>query len=304
MNDSEITTGLSAFNANSLEGAIHTLRDMTTVALGIRDITQSENAPFLILPEGYTVHDLEDFMPRPRRAEQKVQIGSLQSLADYINVHGTSYTAVFANPDPAKMGIVAIIDYHNQVYGPDWAAHTATWRCQESENWKTWTGAGINGQWQDQEKFALFLDANIEDVVSIDLEIGGERKSTPSAATLLTIARKLKAIRNAKWEAGEHQENGDGQINWTQETKGKVTGHDDMVIPDYFAVALPVFVGAQPIATRVRFLYQIGEQGKLQLRVDLPARERVRQKAFEDALADLRNRLNNPDIQVFMGSPG
>lgn len=278
------------------QAAVKTI--IETIAASALQATKIGETPFLVVPEDYQLHDLEKVLPAPRRAVQAVTVQSLDSLADYVNRFGTGHTAVFCDSTEGKQSITAVIDYHTPAT-PAWCGHTATWGCKTTIEWNRWME--VDGAWMPQEKFALFMEAQAQDIVAAEIGFEGDKRRTPTAAAMLTIARKLRAERSARWEAGEHKENGDGMLAFTQETKGQVKGRGDLVIPEYFAVSLRVFEGSEPSVTPVRFMYAVGDDGKLSLRVDIPAKQRVRQVAFEDARAALADKIENKQIGIYMG---
>lgn len=265
--------------------------------------SNAPSIPALLMPEGYKAELFDRHLPRPTRAVQRVGLAGAGDLVEYVRRFGTPNTAIFADPTKDGCKVVAVIDYH----GPDapaWGSHTATWTARNTAEWAAWKER--HGKWFDQSDFATWLDANLDDVVQIaqpgftPAEAGEAAPLTPAAAHLLMIARKLRGKKNQQWEAGEHAENGDGMQGFTQITTG--SAGDGVAIPDYFGVALRVFEGCEPFAQRVRFLFQVvGDSKKLQLRVDLPAMDRVHDMAFREAVKGIHDAL--PGVPFYHGAP-
>lgn len=126
--------------------------------------------PYVALPEGYSVNDLESLLPQPARKRAKVVMLDAPSFIAYAKKHGSlDNCTLYADVDyeAAKCSIVAVVNDHgSDVDQAQWRDHQATFQPKLSHEWKCWTQ--FNKQAQDQAKFAAFIEDNMGDIASID----------------------------------------------------------------------------------------------------------------------------------------
>jgi uncharacterized protein YfdQ (DUF2303 family) len=274
--------------------------------------------PAVVVPEGYRVEMYPQLLDNPTRIQQKTTHASLSSLAAYVIRHNLGAAAIFADPTAGRFRVEAVIDYHTELRPVNeplaaWCEHRATWKAEPSKEWEEW--AAIDGKWINQDEFAAFIDAHIDDIVVASLDVAGDTITTPSQAKMLTIARKAVGEKNSTYKAGEMAENGDHQSHSRQITITKVgKGDDSFEVPEYFAIAIPAFIeiaaAAVPTPQRARLLTAVTEAGKLQFQVRLPAADRIRRAAFYDAVAALAKQLETvpetgaiPAPPIYFGNP-
>jgi uncharacterized protein YfdQ (DUF2303 family) len=287
------------------------IQRLADAASEIRRIGPND-VPAAVVPDGYRVEMYPNLLDSPTRIQQKTTHASLSSLAAYVMDHNIGECAIFADPTAGRFRVEAILDYHTKLHSvneplPSWCEHRATWKAEPSKEWEEW--ADIDGKWLDQDTFAAFIDAHIDDIVVASLDVAGDTITTPSQAKMLTIARNAVGEKNATYKVGEIAENGDHQSHSRQITITRVgKGEDSFGVPEYFAIAIPAFVetdaGAVQTPQRARLLTAVTDELKLRFQVRLPAADRIRRAAFHDAVAALGKQLETvPETGAILAPP-
>lgn len=220
----------------------------------------------------------------PRRRRGTVNIGSLDSMVEYLNAFKGPHTVAFA---PATTpGIEAVLDYHpaGDKGEARWCEDRVVYACPFSRQWQTWTGA--EGKPRDQVSFGDFLEANEVDLSS--------RDGFANAATMITVARNLVINSVGKFQRTVNPTTGEG----TLVVKDEHDASTSTTIPKGFALAIPVFEGTTnlyPVEARLRFAMDGGRPTFSFLLVNKEA-------VLEHALAALRKQVaDGTGIPVYVG---
>lgn len=233
--------------------------------------------------------------PGPRRRSGQVDLGSIDSLIDYVNRFGRAGGAKDGDPGGAVAfapvnppGITAILDYHPAGRGTTaWCEERATYRAQFSRQWLTWTGH--EGKPLGQVPFGDFIEANQR-----DLRSGAEGYA--SATTMIQVARNLVINSAGKFQRTVNPTTGEG----TLVVKDEHDAATSTKIPSTFALAIPVFEGdaeLYPVEALLRFTMA---NGTPQFAFLLQNKAEV----LEFALAGLRTKVaEGCGIPVFVGNP-
>lgn len=238
----------------------------------VRDLAITASAPIdlgddlvgRIVPEGWSF-EIEDLRDRreeaPRSKTGGPSVYDAESLIDYID--GQDETPrLYAEIE--RGSIVAVFDDHA---GPlaGRKAHRAEYRVRPTSEWFQLTS--FDGEFVGAQTFAEF----IEDVQHII--------ATPSTADLLDLVRKFKASKIA--QLTEHHDDKSGDRVFRYETETQIS--DELIAPDEFIFALPIYRGQDPTEVRARFRYRAGRDG-VQFGLRLVQRDLILEQAFDDEI--------------------
>ncbi|QTP60897.1 DUF2303 family protein [Billgrantia antri] len=232
----------------------------------------------VLVPEGYSLEDLERFHDQPRRTRQQVAIHNATDFGLYVNRFKDSETTIYADLEHTRF--TAVLD-HPGAGDPAWGQHRATYACPHSRSWKTWTAA--DGKAMRQADFAKFIEDNLPDV------------QQPSGSDILTISRTLEAKKKVDFQSGVRLDNGEVQITFNEEIKG-TAGKGTIEIPETFELGIPVFEGGDHYALTARLRYRIND-GQLVMWFDLLRPERLLEDAFANTLEQIRRDIG-PDVMM------
>jgi uncharacterized protein YfdQ (DUF2303 family) len=220
----------------------------------------------LILPPNYK--HVPEALTVPLGIAAHVEVGTLQSLADYVeNFHDS--IVVFANDRQIK----AVLDYHAEMEEVGRANHTATFHLSTTAEWKAWKA--ISGRPMSQREFAEFIEEHLDEIHS------------PPPADVLTIANTLSGKRNVSFSQVNDLANGDKSLVWEEKTDAKSAG--DIRVPSKIVLRIPIYEGAEESTTyevTALFRYRIAD-GKLTYEVKLLKTERILKQAFERVVEQL-----------------
>lgn len=241
----------------------------------------------VILGNNQRVHSLFDQQEALESQAGWIQAENLESLVDYVNLHASYETAVFASL--ANANIEAVIDWNNpgQTVG-GMARHRCKLPIQYTPNWLAWFG--INGKRIGQVAFAEFIEEHLNDVAE------------PAAATLLEVVTTLSGKRNVEFKNAARLSNGDTAIQWEETTAAKAGQSGQLEIPSEITLQIPIFRGMEKETTfkiRTLFRYRI-DAGQLLFEIKMLGIEDIRDEAFAAVFGDLKDKLK--DTSVFMGS--
>jgi len=231
-----------------------------------------DNADFAVVPEGYSLTDLEQFKDAPRRIKTRIELRSAQSFCDYVIKFAADGASVFC--DLKGQTFTAVLDYHVDDSTPAWAGHKATYTCPIDSRWKTWTGR--NGKQMSQVEFAQFIEDNLPDIVH------------PAGTDMLTISRNLQAKKKVDFKSDQNLSNGDIQFTYNETTTGTA---GQLEIPQEFTLGIPVYEGGAPYEVKARLRYRISE-GKLTMWYDLVRPERMEEDAFKETAANIKQQCS------------
>lgn len=238
--------------------------------LNSQHVHEINKQPLMVLPEGYTVADLEDYLPAPRRIRRKQAFRSVDSFIDYVGRFATEASVVFA--DEHNTCLKAIIDYHQSAESPSWCDHVATYDCPFSKEWKEWMA--YNGKNIAQSDFAEFLEERAQDVVK------------PAGAELLEIALQFKVIRQACFGSAIRLNTGEFQFQFSEENqKGTVE------LPEIIHIGVAPFHNGEKYEVKARLRYRLRE-GRLTLSYHLVDPHRFVEHAFNELCTKVNDSLD------------
>lgn len=221
--------------------------------------------PFVIVPEGHAVQDLEKLFPTPFRITNSVVLHDLPSFIAYWKRFSDTRSVVSASLGDTSE-IRATLDYHEKDK-PSWCKHVAIFSLRASDEWTAWTRN--NRQRMSQLEFAEFIEDRQEEIVE------------PEAARLLEIITNLQNKRNVSFKSAVRLSDGRTQLEFSEEDASGT-----MTIPQTFTIGVAPFYRYDRFKIVVRLRYRIEDNGdrgkKLVMWYELNEPERVREQAFNE----------------------
>lgn len=263
------------------------VRDALAAGFAMSDPKRAEigadnEIPFVVVPEGYEVADLERLCERPAHKRGSVTLRDAESFIAYFKLHQLGST-IWGTIDPPRF--VAVLDDHRRDE-PGWREHTATYTCPISKEWAIWSRN--SGKGCAQTEFAQFIEDNLPDVIE------------PEAAQILEISRSLTAKKKVDYTSAVRLANGEVQFIYQEEIQG-TTQKGQLQIPEEFVIAIPVFENGPRYKLTARLRYRIAEDTKrLVMWFDLLRPHKV----LEDAVMEVwREIAEQTGASIFHGSP-
>ena len=225
---------------------------------------------YTVVPENYKVESLEDFMPRPLRIQQKVELHDAASFIAYVGEFGDrEVSRIFFDQEHEQFQVV--IDYHAGNGVPGWCEHVAGFAARRSVEFTTWMNQ--NRKQMTQVDFARFLEDNMPDVVE------------PNSAELLQVALTFEAKKSVEFSSGVRLNNGQIQFAYDEVVRGAAQ-KGTLEVPEQFILGIPIHVGGPAYRIPVRFRWRL-QEGKAVFWYEV-----VRPHRFiEDALREIRERI-------------
>lgn len=187
---------------------------------------------YLVLPEGFEVHDLAHEGNLGPWKRQRVTVDARASLSAYANRFSDKCSIIIADYD--ALTISARLDWHHDnqaedpgLPGPD--DHSVTLKLRPSEEFTRWNDF-VKQKFVDQETFARFLEENSGDVLH------------PEPATLIEISRDFEATVGQTYKSSTRLENGDRRIVFQTESRAT----NDVTVPQKITLRIPFYNGEEP----------------------------------------------------------
>ncbi len=243
---------------------------------------------FALVPEGTEKIDIDPWFQKPYfestppREFGEYQLGTVDSLVEYVNEHLKSgQTTIWV---PVTRGpIVAVINDHNND-SPGWGDHRAIVDLGTTPEWDHWMR--FHNQLVDQDEFANHIEEGLAEVV------------TPDGAELLEVAQSIEASLGGRFKSSHRLHDGRVQMEYSEEVDASAGEDGRLTIPREIELAVAPFAGEGTYKVKARFRYKIAG-GKLQLGYKLDRPELVKRDAFE-SIAD---RLRQEFGRVYHGTP-
>ena len=286
-----------AENNNGMDrGAVQDLLKVGRSQAGII-MDKGMNIPALVIPDGYKVVPLEPqvfnrHQPHPERIISNVNVFDVESFNEYFRLFSDPSSRVFAHrwrdsSSRINSKVLAILDYHgaNGDEVPRWGDHKLQLCLEKSEEWASWDGA--DGVKMSQVDFAAFLENNSADIVS------------PTAASMLEVARDLNATTEGEFGSAIRLDNGSVRFKYSEQVRANV-GAGNMEVPEKFMISIPLYLGGALLLLTCRLRYRINS-GKLTFWYDIAGKEALELKGFRDVVASINSALG---ITIINGTVG
>ena len=112
----------------------------------------------IILPNGYAVSNLENYLENPRHFRGKFSTSILEQFNHYVHLHCATATSVFI--DPENMSALSIMDMVNTDGEIQWGRHRVNLTLRKTPDYKaivSGESSAGNSYWFDQEGFVDFV---------------------------------------------------------------------------------------------------------------------------------------------------
>lgn len=238
------------------------------------------SVPFVVVPEGSSVHQFHEVLERPLHLKQNVKLNTAKDFIAYVERFADRNTIVFVNVLAGQ--VKAVLDYHEAENKhengtdavPRHCLHVANFTVEKTPEFQKIENN--SGKKFSQTEFALF----IEDVMPYI--------NQPDAAVLHEIVQTLNAKTNVDFKSGVRTDNGQVQLqyNETIETRAGVAGN--LTIPEKIVFGIQVHRGGEHYALPARFRYRI-KDGVITFWYDLDQLEKAIEKSMEDTVEYIRN---------------
>lgn len=236
-------------------------------------LTDKDFRQFMALPEGYSVHSLEDFQTAPNKIVAAPKFRDVASLSAYLARFEREESVALSRL--AENEIRVVIDHHVDSGTAAWAKHTATFKACFTPEYQAWRE--IDRKPIGQVTALEFLEERAIDVVE------------PGAADIMDIIMNFDALKRVTFRQSTRLHDGQRQFLYHEENevKGQIN------LPEMIALRLPVYEGMEPDVIKVRIRYRI-DDGKLTFAFLIDQRPALEMTAFErceDALKVARRDL-------------
>ena len=236
---------------------------------------------YAVVPKGYTLESLAEYLPRPLRIEQNLHLHDTDSFIGYLNEYAKEgISLIFFNGEAEEF--VAILDYHEKPESPNWCDHVATFKVRRSVEFETWMNA--NRKQMAQVDFARFLEENLPDIAE------------PNSAELLQVALTFEAKKSVEFSSGVRLANGQIQFQYDEVVRGTAQ-KGTIEVPEKFVLGIPIHVNGPAYRIEVRLRWRL-QEGKVAFWYEIVRPHRY----IEDALREIRQRIEQEtSIGVFAG---
>lgn len=241
--------------------------------------------------------DLQNLLPRPRRAEGVAAFSDLDSFVDFVAQFARSGTTVWCDVDPVKghLSFEAVIDDH-EPGAAGWRKHRASFVPRPSVQWLTWSKA--SGVEKSQMEFATFIEHNEKDIYSA--------LGYPSSLEMMSMATNFEANADRRLKSRIRLQSGGVELHY-------VSTDDDATVErmrmfERFKIGIPVFweyrglgeedkILAYEIEARLRYKTVSGEP---KFWFELIRPDIVHERASAALISRVRGRIPM-DVPLFFG---
>jgi uncharacterized protein YfdQ (DUF2303 family) len=254
-------------------------------AAAVQGVKPSEN--YVVVDQYGTakILDLESLRERPDRSRGTYKPATVESFIDYVTIHkDDAETTIWVHPTEGR--VIAVLDDHSAT-NPAWREHKVELTLQHSPEWLFWMRT--NDQLMDQETFAELLREGLPDIAS------------PDGATLLEIATTIEAKTAVHFRSAVDTSSGEKKFKYDEsvDASGTTAADGEVAVPRQFTLVIAPFLGEEPVEVIANLKHRT-QGGNLRLGYKLERPER----AVEDALQRVADRLDDRFERVYRGTPG
>lgn len=299
-------------------------------------LTDSKDVPLVMLPHGngsYTAFDpkpiLSSYKSRPDRRSGVAILKNVHSFVEWYNRHSAKESVIFAEIDPTGVSITdqklrAIIDYHEEgeesidptsprkarhcefgaVYPFPWSLEMTTWHA-------------VSRKPMGQIEMAEFIERHIDDVIvppikqgsggdmviitddpEIDRVIGRLDVTLATPTDLMLLARGISMHAESKATQKYNHSTGESSLSFEEEHKAAQGGSESVRVPNFFLIAIPIFVGMEsPVLMGVHLRYRL-KAGVVTWFMEVHRVDRIIKHAVENVIETVAKETSAP---VFIG---
>lgn len=241
-----------------------------------------QGVPVLALPPNWTAKECQHLLGQPRFIQSKIVAHDVRGFNDYVIKHKLPETAIYA-ASPEHPSLIARIDDNATINGetaPSHVAHTCTFPCPLTHEWKQWLGK--NDKPMSQIEFAEFIENNLLDIVE------------PDGAGLLTACLSFQDTGSAEFKSAVRLSDGRIQFQYIEKD---ATG--ELKFPERLVLALPVFEGLDVrfrMAAKLR--YRVDRDAGLHLRYVIERPDLALKDAYSRLIEVVTERTSLPVIRA------
>ncbi|VEA68512.1 Uncharacterized conserved protein [Serratia rubidaea] len=252
--------------------------------LAIANSLIKTDVPYAVVPHGYSLESLKDFMVDEQQVKQHVVVISPSSFIGYVSRFKDERSVIFADTENTRFR--AFIDYHLNSKTPFKSTHYVTYDCPLSDEWKAFSK--YDAEKMDQVTFAEFIEQYIKCIAPTS-----DSNSTPGTE-LLEMVLAFQETRTSEFKAVTRLNDGTYQMAFSNEK----TGNGNTKLPEKISLAISPFHNGTPYQIDARIRYRLRE-GRLFLWYELIDPKKIIEHAYNEIMVDLQNQL--PDVPVFEG---
>jgi uncharacterized protein YfdQ (DUF2303 family) len=245
--------------------------------------------PAILVPAGYKLEMLDDYVPEPAPTfiKESVALTTAESFVAYVQRFALPETVLFAKVTDTECKVVAVIDYHD---GPAQAArravHLAVFSCTPTREFKEWMASDRKPM--TQEQFAVFIQAN-ERLIH-----------DPKGSEFLELVTNLEGKCNVAFTSGLRLASGKNSLRYEEDVDLRGSqGTGVIEIPQVFTLGLQPFEGGAFYDVKARLRYRI-ESRKLSFWYETITPHLIVRDAAQAALALIGEGL--PGRPIFQGT--
>ena len=267
------------------ETTVQSLLDLGASLMGVRGLADN-GKPFVIVPQGYKVEDIEKLLPRPVTKRAEVTLTEADSFIFYTKKHGSlDECVIYADVDYAAYScrLIGLINDHG-ADTPSWRNHQAAFSPRLTVEWDRWIRA--NRKTMSQTDFGVFLEENLPDIATV--------QGMPTGAEILQMALAFEATSDKRFRSKTNLQSGGYSIEFVDEENNDT--RETMKVFERFTIGIPVFEGsanAYPIEARLKYRES---SGKLAFWYELIRQDRVFKTAVMAELDRIKEATGFPIV--------
>jgi uncharacterized protein YfdQ (DUF2303 family) len=257
-----------------------------------------------IVPEGakLELRDMEKYLPRPTRKRGHYVFTDAKSFVEFVNREKTPETIILANREGTSFKAVFNGNEAGNDLGgvqvdarPGWGDYAASYSCPHSPEWKIWKEANKNKM--SQAAFAQFIEDNVADLIVPAATTDPYYTTWPTPEEMVAVSRGIEAKQDVNFGSAVRLDNGQVKFNYEETISGNVQG-GQILIPQKFAVGIPVFAGTAPWQIIARLRYRI-ERGGLTMWFEFERLFKITERAFDEARVEI---ATGTGVPVYLGA--
>lgn len=239
------------------------------------------------VPDGYTVDVRDPSKDDPDRIRGSVNLDTVDSFIDYLNMFKDAGTRVYCRADFVKGQCTMVGVLNGHVHdAADYQDHRAVYAPKQTLEWATWMGS--NKKAMPQGDFAAFLEDNMRDIATV--------AGLPTGSEMFAMSRELEINRDARIKSAIRPQSGGVTLEYVDtDDEGTVKR---MQVFERFALGIKPFLEGAAYQVDARLRYRINA-GAVTFWYELIRPDLTIAAAVNDEIAKVREKA---DVVVLMGS--
>jgi uncharacterized protein YfdQ (DUF2303 family) len=244
----------------------------------------------------------EEWRSAPARKKGTAKPATLESFIDLTNRHKDEHSVIFAQTTWPNPSLTAILNYNEE--GDKGAArfgdHRFLYAFPITDEFKAW--AEKDEQTMSQGDFAAFIEERVFELADATetekIEFGQMlRTEFASPSRMVELSRGLQVNVASVAKAGLTLQSGEAEIQFVEQHQN--AAGEKLIVPGLFMIALPAFIGGEPVRIPVRLRYRV----KAGTVVWFYQMYRWKEFLRDRVVNDLSIAKGETDLPTFEGSP-